>query len=163
MFYLLLKSAYTASKPFLPLRLPSQRAGQGCTRGWEGTQLGQLTPADLRDIPYHMMCSAMKSQVCRGKQGLPLLGDLVGDEQLFSFASVSLVFLGFIFLSLLFWGVGFFFLIELSSSQPMIFLIFTLPILTPIPLDGGMVSDSCVVLSCQPGLNHDSNARITVI
>ncbi|KAK4822153.1 hypothetical protein QYF61_010414, partial [Mycteria americana] len=30
------------------------RVGWGCTRSWEGTQPGQLTPADQRDIPLHM-------------------------------------------------------------------------------------------------------------
>ena len=39
-----------------------QRVGWGCTRSWEGTQLGQLTPTDQRDIPYHMTsCSAYKA------------------------------------------------------------------------------------------------------
>jgi len=28
--------------------------GWRCTRSWEGTQLGQLSPADQRDIPDHM-------------------------------------------------------------------------------------------------------------
>jgi len=32
-----------------------------CTRNWEGTQPGQLTPNDQRDVPYHMMsCSTYK-------------------------------------------------------------------------------------------------------
>ena len=54
MFQLLLSSAYTASRPFLLLTPPHQGVGWGCTRSWEGTQLGQLTPTDQRDIPYHM-------------------------------------------------------------------------------------------------------------
>lgn len=29
------------------------------TRNWEGTQLGQMTPAEQKDIPYHVgPCSA---------------------------------------------------------------------------------------------------------
>jgi len=36
--------------------------GWGCTTSWEGTWPGQLTPADQRDIPYHMMlCSVIKT------------------------------------------------------------------------------------------------------
>ena len=54
MFSLLLSSAYTASRPFLLLTPPHQRVGWGCTRSWEGTQLGQLTPTDKRGIPCHM-------------------------------------------------------------------------------------------------------------
>uniref|UniRef100_A0A8D0EQK9 Uncharacterized protein n=1 Tax=Strix occidentalis caurina TaxID=311401 RepID=A0A8D0EQK9_STROC len=38
----------------------------GCARDWEGTQLGQLTPTDQRDIPYRIpSCSAIKP---RGKK-----------------------------------------------------------------------------------------------
>jgi len=49
---LLWSRAYTESIPFLLLALPHQWAGWACTRGWEGTQMGQLTPTDQRDIPY---------------------------------------------------------------------------------------------------------------
>jgi len=66
----LLNSAHTASRPFLVLRLPHQRAGWGCTRSWEGTQLGQLTPAGQRYIPHHMTsCSAIKAGGRRRKGG----------------------------------------------------------------------------------------------
>ena len=61
-FSLLLSRAYTQSRPFLLLTPPHQRAGWGCTRNWEGTQSGQLSPTDQRDIPYHMTsCSAYKA------------------------------------------------------------------------------------------------------
>jgi len=44
--------------------------GLGCTRSWEGTQLGQLTPADRRDIPHRMTsCSAYKSGEGEGTGG----------------------------------------------------------------------------------------------
>ena len=69
MFQLLLSSAYTESRPFLLLTPPHQRVGWGCT-SWEGTQLGQLTPTDQRDIPYHMMsCSAYKAGEEEGRGG----------------------------------------------------------------------------------------------
>jgi len=62
MFKILPSSSYTESRPFLLLTPPHQQAGWGCTRGWEGTQLGQLTPKDQRDMPYNMMsCSIVKS------------------------------------------------------------------------------------------------------
>jgi len=61
MFSLLLSSAYTESRPFVLLTLLLQQVGWGCTRSWDGTQLGQLTPPDQRDIPYPMAsCSAYK-------------------------------------------------------------------------------------------------------
>ena len=44
------------------LLMPSQQEVWRGTRSWEGTQLGQLTPTDQRDIPYHMTsCSAIKA------------------------------------------------------------------------------------------------------
>ena len=62
MFSLLLSSAYTESRPFLLLTAPHQQGGWGCTKSWEDTQLGQLTPTDQRDTAYHMMsCSAYKA------------------------------------------------------------------------------------------------------
>ena len=70
MFSLLLSSAYTESRPFLLLTAPHQRGGWGCTRSWEGTQPGQLTPTDQRDIPYRMAsCSAYKAGRRRRKGG----------------------------------------------------------------------------------------------
>lgn len=46
----LLSRADTESKPFLLLAPPHPQAGWGCTRRWEVTQPGQMTPADQRDI-----------------------------------------------------------------------------------------------------------------
>jgi len=61
-FELLLSSAYTASKSVLLLTLLCQRVDWRCARSWEGTQLGQLTPADQRGVPYHvMLCTAIKA------------------------------------------------------------------------------------------------------
>ena len=62
----MLSSAYTEPRPLLLLIPPHQPVGWGCTRSWEGTQLGQLTPTDQRDIPYHITSfSAYKA----GKRG----------------------------------------------------------------------------------------------
>ena len=59
------------SGPFLLLTPPHQQVGWGCTRSWEGTQLGQLTPTAQRDIPDHMMpCSAYKAGRRRRKRGM---------------------------------------------------------------------------------------------
>jgi len=70
MFELLLSSAYTESRLFLLLTSPHQRVGWGCTRNWEATQLGQLTPTDQRDVPYHMMsCSAYKAPALYEEEG----------------------------------------------------------------------------------------------
>jgi len=51
MFSLLMSSTYTESRPFLLLTLPHQQMCWGCTRSWDETQQGQLTPPDQRDIP----------------------------------------------------------------------------------------------------------------
>lgn len=57
MFYLLLSSGYAKSRTSQPL-IPCQPAGWRCIRSCEGTQTGQLTPADWRAIPYHRIsCS----------------------------------------------------------------------------------------------------------
>jgi len=40
-----------------------KQVGWEWSRGWEGTQLGQLTSSGQRDIPCHMtLCSAIKAQ-----------------------------------------------------------------------------------------------------
>jgi len=71
MFLLLMSSASTESRPFLHLRPPHQHVGRGCTRSCEGTQLGQLTSADQRDIPYHMVsCSAIKAGEEEGRRDI---------------------------------------------------------------------------------------------
>lgn len=47
-----------------------QWAGRGCTRIWEATEPGQMTPSDLRDIPSHMTsCSAHRAGGQRRKAG----------------------------------------------------------------------------------------------
>jgi len=51
------------------LIISHQGVGWGCTRNWEGTQLGQLTPTDQRDIPCHITsCSAYKADGRRKKR-----------------------------------------------------------------------------------------------
>jgi len=64
----------TQSGPFLLLVPPHQQVGWGCTRSWEGTQLGQLTSGDQRDVPYRMTSwSATKAGRRRRK------GDIQSD------------------------------------------------------------------------------------
>lgn len=62
MFQLLHSSAYIASHFFLHLMLSCQWEGWGCTRIWEGTQLEQVIQTDQRNIPHHMLCSAIKAE-----------------------------------------------------------------------------------------------------
>ena len=63
-------SAHTEPRPFLLLTPPHQPAGWGYARSRAGTQLGQLTPADPRDVPCHTAsCSAYKAGGGRRKGG----------------------------------------------------------------------------------------------
>lgn len=49
---------------------PHQWAGSGCTRSWEGTQPGQVTSTDQRDIPGQMMpFSAYEWECEEGRRG----------------------------------------------------------------------------------------------
>ena len=65
MFWLLL-----SSQGFNFPTLPLQRVGWDCTRHWEGTQPGQLTPTDQRDIPYQVtLCSAIKAKRKEEEEG----------------------------------------------------------------------------------------------
>jgi len=64
-----------------------------------GTQPGQLSPADQKDIPYHngvILSNKTRGEVGEWAAARGLAGhQSVGGEQLFSFA--LLVFLGFYF------------------------------------------------------------------
>lgn len=61
LFWPLLSSAITGSR--LSFQTTSAKASRlGIARGCEGTLLGQLTAADQRNVPYHMMSrSAVKA------------------------------------------------------------------------------------------------------
>ena len=54
MFSVVLSSVHTKSRIF-QLLMPSQQEGWRGTGSWEGTQLGQLTQTDQRDMPDHRM------------------------------------------------------------------------------------------------------------
>ena len=56
--WLLLSSAYTAPRLFLTF---PPHSGTGWARSWEGTQPGQLTRTDQRDIPDHMTSAQYKA------------------------------------------------------------------------------------------------------
>ncbi|KAK4815496.1 hypothetical protein QYF61_003054 [Mycteria americana] len=58
-----------------------QRVGWECTRSWEGTWLGQLTPTDQRDIPYRM-ASRLTIKLGVRLAGRPLLRDWLGLDRL---------------------------------------------------------------------------------
>ena len=68
---LLLSSTYTESRPFLLLTPPCQSVGWGFTRSWEGTQLGQVTPTDQRDISSgRTSCSVCTAEGRRRNGGM---------------------------------------------------------------------------------------------
>jgi len=126
-----------------------QRVGWGWAKGWEGAQQGQLTPTDHRDTPCHRTsCSAMTAGGRWRKGGC--------SERWHLFSQVTITHDG----ALLSWrwlntclpmgskewipccallaGMAFALPINLPLSQPMSFLTFTLPILSPHPTMGGV-------------------------
>ena len=147
MFSLLLSSSYTESRPFLLLTPPHQWVGWGCTRSWEGTQLGQLTPADQRDmIPYDVMLSIWSSRKKEERGDVQSDGGLSSqvtamcDGALLSWRWLNTCLPRgssewILCFALLAW-VAFALPIKLSLSQPMSFLTFTLPILSLTPQGG---------------------------
>lgn len=61
MIHMLLSSAYIKLRTFLLLMLSTNQGGWGYTRSWERTQQGQLILTHQRDIPHHIVCSAIKA------------------------------------------------------------------------------------------------------
>ena len=129
-------------KAFSAPHTAHQQGGWGCTSSWDRTQLGELTPADQRDSPHHITSrSAIKTgwKFARAAIAWVQAGHrCVGGEQLFLLH--HLFFLGLVWffppLGCFFFSLSFFKIIKPSVSQPMSFLTFTLPILSPIPLVG---------------------------
>jgi len=148
MFLLFLSSSYTVSRLFLLLTPPHQQVGWECRRSWEGTRLGQLTPSDQRDSPYHMMsCSADKAGGRRRKRGnilsygvLPSQVTVMHDGALLSWRWLNTCLpMGrsewnpwFSFLTCTVFAL----LTETSLSQPRSFLTFTFLILFRFPPGG---------------------------
>lgn len=65
--WLLLSSTCSESRPF-QLLTPALRVGWGCMRSLEGTQPGQLTPTNQRDIPDHMASRSAYKAVGEGRE-----------------------------------------------------------------------------------------------
>ena len=154
----------TESMSFLLLTPSHQQVGWGYTISWEATQPGQLTPTDQRDIPCHMMsCSACKAERRKRKWGTFEVNAFVFPSNHYMWWSPAFLVMaeqlsadGKQWINSLFCFAcmcGFALAIKLSLSQPLSFLIFTLLILSPIPLWGEWAS-GYVVLSCWVGLNQ---------
>lgn len=150
------------SKSFLLLTAPHQRIGWGCTRTWEGSQMGQLIPIIQRDIHLvsHDAMFSIKSwgkkkegrdiwsdAICPPRWPLhraPIPGDdwTIGRSQwILCFALLAYVWV----------------LLYLSN-----FLYFNLQVfsLLPFPFSPPCQKErvsGCVVLSWQLGLNHESH------
>lgn len=131
MFYLFLSSAYTASRSFMVLMLPHQQVSWGCTRSWEGTQLGQMTPCDQENIPYeHMTSWSVITQRVKFTMDVIIQGlstDWPVAEDFFLLHHLS----SFVLFAL------FFKLTKLSWSQAMSIPHFYLPILSSTSVRGG--------------------------
>ena len=119
----------------------------GVHRSWDGTQTGQLTPTDQRDIPYHMtLCSAYKARGKRRKGvrsewwRLSSQAAIMHDEALLSWKGLNICLpmesSAWILYFALLVRTAFALSIKLSSSQSMNFHTFTLLILSLIPLGG---------------------------
>lgn len=113
-----------------------------CAVSWEGTQAGQLTQTDQRDISHHITsCSEIKLRGGVFGEGSHLLRDWLSSFRLQEVASGCLCITCFVFFPSF---------IRLSLSRLTSFLAFVLSILSTILLQGVLV---VVVseLSCQPG------------
>ena len=144
-FLLLLSSAYTESRPSLLLTPPHQWVGWGCTRAGRAQSPDRWTPTCQRDIPCHTTSwSAYKVGRRRRKGGHLEWWCL--SSQLISMHAGALLSWRWLNTCLMMesteWIPYFALLaqaafalpINLSWSQPMSFLNFTLLILSPIPL-----------------------------
>lgn len=78
MFFLLLRRACTA-RPFLCLPLLQHPGGWRCLRRQDGTQLGQLAPADQKDIPDNMMSYSAYGAGGRSKKRGDIQSDDIGN------------------------------------------------------------------------------------
>ena len=134
----MLPQAFSASQAAPPA------AGLGCTRSWEGTQPGQLTLTDQRDIPHHTTsCSAIKTGGRRrkgrmfGVMAFPYQVIVMCDKALLSWRWLNIFLLMGSSVSILCFAVlvrtDFALPAKLLLSQPSIFLTFTLLILSLIP------------------------------
>ena len=147
MFSLLLSSAYTEWRHFLPLTLPHQQVDWEFLKSWEETQPEQLTPTDQKGTPFHMMsCSAIKAGE-RGRKGRHLeLWHLSCHVTIMNVAALcswrwlnTCLLMGsseWIPWFALLARAAFAILINLSLLQLTSFLTFTLPVLSPVPLWG---------------------------
>lgn len=135
---------------------------------WEGMQPGQLSPADHKHISDHVMpCKVHKAEGKMKEEGdipsdgtctkslLPVMGPFLLWRWLNNLP------MGKTWVNSLFWFhcvcMAFASLINLSFSQPMNFLTFSLPILFPV---WGAWASGCVGHSCYMCLNHDIVFRL---
>jgi len=68
---------------------PPQRVGWACTRSWERTQLGPLTPTDQRDFPYPMTSRSV-IKLGGGFPKQPLLGEWLAMDLLVGMITFTL-------------------------------------------------------------------------
>lgn len=118
---------------------------------WEGTKLGQLTPIDPGDIPYHMAsCSVYE---LRGDLAVGHHSETDWYHLVVSYHIVQCLIYIFKLLYITIIIFFIFYPMKLSLSQPMGL---SLPTLSFTPLVGGWWLRGCVVLSCQLGVNHNN-------
>ena len=145
-FQLLLSSVYIKSGIF-QLLMPSQQEGWRGTRSWEGTQPGQLTQTGQRGIPDHgTSCPVYKLGGvgvgdCRSGTNWVSIGRWWAIALHIICTFQSFYYYCCHFISVIMIIISFFFsvLLNLSYLNPWVLLLF--PIFSPIPLDGGGVSE----------------------
>lgn len=155
MFWLLLNSACTVSRPSLFPILWPQRVGWGWARSWERTQPWQLTWSGERDVPYHMVvCSATKLKV-EGKEGEFVFQGGYCLE--IGWASVHLWEVVSDCLSITWHHISFH-LLNCSCLDPRVFsLLFSLFSLSSHWGEKGSEWAAVWVFGCWPGSTHHSN------
>lgn len=145
----MLSCAYTDSNTFLILVLPQLLVTPSRELGvhMEGTEPGQLAQTDRRDVPYRVtVCDSWM----RNLPGLPLLREQLGIRQLavcncFLHHSFFFVCFAYLFVCLLF---------ELFLPQPMSFMTFAFPFLSPSSCWRGVSKQSCGTY-LPAKVNHD--------
>lgn len=149
--------AYTTLRTWRFLLVTRTGRMLGGTRSWEGIRPAQLTPSGQRDIPYHVTMTIWPSysaykleerspgHFCSetGWASVNWWWAIVFQHLFGIFSGVLSLFFKILLFIAIFIIIIIISIIKLFSSQPMSFLMFTLPILSPCYRDDPGESKWC--------------------